>query len=61
MPRVYPAHGFHGIVTHNTNYPPQSNNEHGGGPPSGEIPFLLEEHANFLLEDDRTFLLEEST
>lgn len=31
--RHYPPQAFHGDVLHNTNYPPQSNNEGGSVPP----------------------------
>ena len=33
MVRAYPPHAFHGSVAYNTNYPPQSDNEGGGGSP----------------------------
>lgn len=37
MVRAFPPQSFHGDVMYNTNHPPQSDNEGGSSPPTGEM------------------------
>ena len=39
MVRQYPPQAFHGDVSYNTNYPPQSDNEGGSVPPTNKMIF----------------------